>query len=201
MGAHGECHGGQAPLLRSRWRAAGALTVTTPTEQTRRSPLYRALATDGARFEPLGGYAVARDFGRDAADEATQAESLGLADLTPFPRHRLQGMEYRPLARRRRRRDGRGEQPGLQPSRRHPHCAAGARRGARACRPQGRRSADRNPRSGLEHGGGRRLLPRGARRDELLAAAHRRACGVHDGQGLRRRPQAPVLRARLHRPD
>ena len=116
------------------------------------------------------------------------------------PPHRLQGLEYRSLARRRRRRDGRGEQPGLCAGRRHPYCTAGAGRGARACRPQGRRSADRNPRSGLEHGRGRRLLPRGARRDELLAAAYRRARALHDGQGLRRRPQAPGLRARLPSP-
>ena len=70
--------------------------MTTPTEQPRRSPLYRALATDGARFEPLGGYAVARDFGRDAAGEATQAETLGLADLTPFPRIGFKGWNTGP---------------------------------------------------------------------------------------------------------
>ena len=139
-----ECHGGQAPLLRSRRRAAGALTVTTPTEQTRRSPLYRALAADGARFEPLGGYAVARDFGRDADDEATQAESWALPTSRRSPASASRdGIPV--LARRRGRRDGRGEQPGLPAGRRHPYCAARAGRGARACRPQGRKSADRKP--------------------------------------------------------
>ena len=70
--------------------------MTTPTEQTRRSPLYRALAADGARFEPLGGYAVARDFGRDAAVKAAQAESMGLADLTPLPRIGFKGWNIGP---------------------------------------------------------------------------------------------------------
>ena len=70
--------------------------MTTPAEHTRRSPLYRVLATDGARFEPLGGYAIARDFGREAAGEAIQAESLGLADLTPFPRIGFKGWNIGP---------------------------------------------------------------------------------------------------------
>ena len=87
--------------------------MAIPAEEQRRSPLYRALEAHGARFEALGGYAVASDFGREAAADAAQAGSLGLADLTPFPAHRLQGLEYRALARRQRRRDGRGEQPGL----------------------------------------------------------------------------------------
>ena len=65
--------------------------MTTPAEQIRRSPLYRALAAHGARFEALNGFAVATDFGREAADEARQAESLGLADLTPFPRIGFKG--------------------------------------------------------------------------------------------------------------
>ena len=65
--------------------------MTAPAEQARRSPLYRALMAHGARFEPLGGYAVARDFGRDAADEAAQAEALGLADLSPLPRIGFKG--------------------------------------------------------------------------------------------------------------
>ena len=70
--------------------------MTTPTEQSRRSPLYRALEGHGARFEPLGGYAVATDFGREAADEAEQAEALGLADLTPFPRIGFKGWNIAP---------------------------------------------------------------------------------------------------------
>ena len=70
--------------------------MTTPTEQSRRSPLYRALEAHGARFEPLGAYAIARNFGREAADEAGQAESLGLADLTPFPRIGFKGWNVAP---------------------------------------------------------------------------------------------------------
>ena len=70
--------------------------MTVPAEQTRRSPLYRLLAEDGARFEPLGGYAVARDFGQGADDEAARAESLGLADLTPLPRIGFKGWNIGP---------------------------------------------------------------------------------------------------------
>ncbi|MDE0052262.1 MAG: hypothetical protein OXO52_20950 [Rhodospirillales bacterium] len=70
--------------------------MTTPAEQTRRSPLYRALAAHGARFEALNGFAVATDFGREAADEARRAESLGLADLTPFPRIGFKGWAIAP---------------------------------------------------------------------------------------------------------
>ena len=88
--------GGEAAVLRPRRRAAGALSVTAPAEQTRRSPLYRALAEDGARFEALGDYAVARDFGGDAADEAARAEALGLADLTPLPRVGFKGWNTGP---------------------------------------------------------------------------------------------------------
>ena len=70
--------------------------MAIPAEERRRSPLYRALEGHGARFEPLGGYAIASDFGREAADEAEQAESLGLADLTPFPRIGFKGWNVAP---------------------------------------------------------------------------------------------------------
>ena len=70
--------------------------MTAPAEQTRRSPLNRALAAHGARFETLGGFALAQDFGREAAAEATQAASLGLADLTPFPRIGFKGWNIAP---------------------------------------------------------------------------------------------------------
>ena len=70
--------------------------MTAPAEQTRRSPLYRALAAHGARFEALGGFALAQDFGREAAAEAIQAESLGLADLTPLPRIGFKGWNIAP---------------------------------------------------------------------------------------------------------
>ena len=72
------------------------MTVTAPAEQTRRSPLYRALMAHGARFEPLNGHAAARDFGQGAADEAAQAEALGLADLSPLPRVGFKGWAMAP---------------------------------------------------------------------------------------------------------
>ena len=72
------------------------MTLTEPAEQPRRSPLYRVLAAQGARFEPLNGYAAASDFGRDAADEAAQAARLGLADLTPLPRVGFKGWTIGP---------------------------------------------------------------------------------------------------------
>ena len=70
--------------------------MAIPAEERRRSPLYRALEAHGARFEALGGYAVASDFGKDAAAEAAQAGSLGLADLTPFPRIGFKGWNIAP---------------------------------------------------------------------------------------------------------
>ena len=70
--------------------------MTDPAEQPRRSPLYRALAAEGARFEPLGGYAAVEDFGRESADEAAQAEALGIADLSPLPRIGFKGWNIGP---------------------------------------------------------------------------------------------------------
>ena len=70
--------------------------MAIPAEERRRSPIYRALEAHGARFEALGDFAVASDFGREAAAEAAQAESLGLADLTPFPRIGFKGWNIAP---------------------------------------------------------------------------------------------------------
>ncbi|MDE0203613.1 MAG: hypothetical protein OXK73_14385 [Rhodospirillaceae bacterium] len=70
--------------------------MAIPAEERRRSPLYRALEAHGARFETLGDFAIAQDFGRAAAAEAAQAESLGLADLTPFPRIGFKGWNIAP---------------------------------------------------------------------------------------------------------
>ena len=70
--------------------------MAIPAEERRRSPLYRALEAHGARFEALGDFAVAGDFGREAGAEAVQAESLGLADLTPFPRIGFKGWNIAP---------------------------------------------------------------------------------------------------------
>ena len=70
--------------------------MAIPAEEGRRSPLYRALEAHGAHFEALNGFAVASAFGRDAGIEAAQAESLGLADLTPFPRIGFKGWNIAP---------------------------------------------------------------------------------------------------------
>ena len=70
--------------------------MAIPAEERRRSPLYRALEAHGARFETLGDFAVAQDMGREAAAEAAQAESLGLADLTPLPRIGFKGWNIAP---------------------------------------------------------------------------------------------------------
>ena len=70
--------------------------MAIPAEEPRRSPLYRALEAHGARFEALGDFAVAQDMGREAAAEAAQAESLGLADLTPLPRIGFKGWNIAP---------------------------------------------------------------------------------------------------------
>jgi len=88
--------------------------VAIPAEERRRSPLYRALEAHGARFETLGDFAVAQDMGREAAAEAAQAESLGLADLTPFPRIGFKGWNVAPwLA-------GNGAEMGEASNRAHP---------------------------------------------------------------------------------
>ena len=70
--------------------------MAIPAEEQRRSPLYRALEAHGARFEALNGFAVTSDFGRDAGIEAAHVESLGLADLTPFPRIGFKGWTIAP---------------------------------------------------------------------------------------------------------
>ena len=70
--------------------------MTAPAEQPRRSPLYRALEAHGARFEALGGFAIAENYGREAAAETAQAGSLGLADLTPLPRIGFKGWNIAP---------------------------------------------------------------------------------------------------------
>ena len=70
--------------------------MAIPAEERRRSPLYRALEAQGARFEALGGFAIAENYGREAAAETAQAGSLGLADLTPFPRIGFKGWNIGP---------------------------------------------------------------------------------------------------------
>ncbi|MGD9538572.1 MAG: sarcosine oxidase [Alphaproteobacteria bacterium] len=59
-----------------------------PADTLPRSFLYRELAGLGAAFEPVNGYACAMRFG---ADEAAQARSLALCDLSPLKRTGFKG--------------------------------------------------------------------------------------------------------------
>ena len=61
-----------------------------PIDCSRRSFVYRALLTAGARFGEENEAAVAMDFG-DAAAEETAARRLGLADLSPLSRTGFKG--------------------------------------------------------------------------------------------------------------
>ena len=56
-----------------------------------RSPIYRALLTEGARFRAIGDAAVAVDYGRD--DEVERLKNLGLIDLSPLPRIGFKGAD------------------------------------------------------------------------------------------------------------
>jgi len=67
------------------------VTSPTPNAAVRRSLIYRVLQAAGARFAPLNGGAVAMDFGRPAADEAAQARSMALTDLSVLPRTGFKG--------------------------------------------------------------------------------------------------------------
>lgn len=62
-----------------------------PQDRARRSFLYRELESAGAQFEEINGAAAAMNFGGDAAAEAAQARSLGLADLSALPRTGFKG--------------------------------------------------------------------------------------------------------------
>jgi len=61
-----------------------------PTDQPRRSFVYRELLMAGARFAEEGGAAVATDFGEPAREEGA-ARRLGLADLSPLARIGFKG--------------------------------------------------------------------------------------------------------------
>lgn len=62
-----------------------------PAGQSRRSFVYRALQTAGARFVTVNGGGVAHDFGRSEERETAQARNLGLADLSVLPRTGFKG--------------------------------------------------------------------------------------------------------------
>ena len=60
-----------------------------PADFAVRSPIYRALLADGARFRAVGDAAIAANYGRD--DEAECLKRLGLVDLSPLPRIGFKG--------------------------------------------------------------------------------------------------------------
>lgn len=62
-----------------------------PTDNLRRSFLYRTLDALGATFEPVNGFAAAMDCGGDEAAETRAARHLGLADLSPIRRVGFKG--------------------------------------------------------------------------------------------------------------
>ena len=70
--------------------AAGQASAK-PDAQLRRSFVYRLQQAAGARFATVNGGAVALDFGRPAAEEYSRAGTLGLADLSVFPRAGFKG--------------------------------------------------------------------------------------------------------------
>lgn len=70
---------------------AAAETSVAPAAQPRRSFIYRVLQAAGARFALVNGGAVTVDFGRPLEQEAAQARSLGLAELSVLPRTGFKG--------------------------------------------------------------------------------------------------------------
>jgi len=62
-----------------------------PAARPRRSPLYRELASAGARFADIDDTVVATGFGDDPVIEARGAHELGLCDLTLSPRAGYKG--------------------------------------------------------------------------------------------------------------
>ena len=64
-----------------------------PAAVSRRSPVYRELASAGARFAALGGGAVAESFAAGAEAEARAARRLALADLSLLPCLGFRGRE------------------------------------------------------------------------------------------------------------
>ena len=65
----------------------------SPAELPRRSPVYRELASAGARFVEAHGGAVAESFAIDAAAEIRTARRLALADLSLLPHLGFKGRE------------------------------------------------------------------------------------------------------------
>ncbi len=74
-----------------RCSLAAADTSAAPAAQPRRSFVYRVLQAAGARFAVVNGGTIAVDFGRPLEQEAAQARSLGLADLSVLPRTGFKG--------------------------------------------------------------------------------------------------------------
>lgn len=65
--------------------------MVQPTAFQRRPFAWRKLAAAGAVFEEIAGAAVAVGY-RNAPDEGQTARRLGLADLSPLPRHGFKGL-------------------------------------------------------------------------------------------------------------
>lgn len=65
----------------------------SPSSFLRRTPLYRRLEREGARFEEIAGGAVAMDYGCTQTEEIAQARRLGLADLSPLARIGFKGKD------------------------------------------------------------------------------------------------------------
>lgn len=63
-----------------------------PTDQPRRSMIYRLLLENGAEFETCQDSAVAMRYPGNAA-EAEQSQSMGIADLSPLPRIGFKGKD------------------------------------------------------------------------------------------------------------
>ncbi|MFQ6022917.1 MAG: hypothetical protein ACE5NW_09355, partial [Acidiferrobacterales bacterium] len=68
-------------------------TNVAPNSLPRRTFLYRTLEREGAHFEEVNSTAAAMDYGRAVGEEIAQAQSLGLADLSPLPHTGFKGTE------------------------------------------------------------------------------------------------------------
>ena len=64
--------------------------MVQPTAYTRRAFAWRKLQAAGAVFEEIAGAAVAASY-RNATDEVQTARRLGVAELSPLPRHGFKG--------------------------------------------------------------------------------------------------------------
>jgi sarcosine oxidase subunit gamma len=68
-------------------------TESSPTPESflKRSPLYRALRSQGARFMESEGGAIADSFGNGDESENLAVREMAICDLSPLPRHGFKG--------------------------------------------------------------------------------------------------------------